>query len=292
MNVAPHPPRPLPRPLPLRPPSPTQATFNCRLSTSGVPSCAKTQKCHPVSPLPATLTHSLSRNSFPCRSYANTRGVGITQAKSLSPFFTLHSLPLSLTAFRINTYEKTGGGGGGVSCAFLPSTTPSPLAVHSSLSRGNREHAHQSHWWMRRKRKEAIRMVILKRLIVWFVETFFEAMLLALALIGLFGYDRHAIGKSFAFFVSAILLLSFTTGYLLTTAIARGAWKGQRSWSYSAIAVGLFLVHSQIFFVVSGGSPRLERLSIQVAGSCIVFACTILGSLILRKWGPGTQQLG
>src|ERR1700731_430119 len=31
-------------------------------------SCAETQKRRSASPLPATLTHSLSRNSFPCHS--------------------------------------------------------------------------------------------------------------------------------------------------------------------------------------------------------------------------------
>src|SRR6202790_3181511 len=36
-------------------------------------SCAKAQKRLSASPLFATLTHSLSRNSFPCHSYANTR---------------------------------------------------------------------------------------------------------------------------------------------------------------------------------------------------------------------------
>jgi hypothetical protein len=133
--------------------------------------------------------------------------------------------------------------------------------------------------------------MLLKRLIVWFIETFFEAMLLGLALIGLFGYDQQAFGKSFAFSVSAILRLSFTTGYLLTTAIARGAWKGQRWWSYSAIAVALFLVHSQIFFLVSGGSTRAEKLSMQIAGACIVFACTLAGTFALRKWAPARSKL-
>jgi hypothetical protein len=75
-------------------------------------------------------------------------------------------------------------------------------------------------------------MLILKRLTIWLVETFLQAILLALALIGLFGYDRHAFGKSFGFYVTGILLLSFTTGYLLTTAVARGAWKNQSWWSY------------------------------------------------------------
>jgi hypothetical protein len=134
-------------------------------------------------------------------------------------------------------------------------------------------------------------MLILKRLIVWFVETFCEAMLLGLALIGLFGYDQHAFGRSFGLYVSGILLLSFTTGYVLTTAIARGAWKGQRWWSYSVIAVALFLVHSQIFFVVSGGSTRPEKLSMQIAGACIVFACTLAGTFALRKWAPARSKL-
>jgi hypothetical protein len=104
-------------------------------------------------------------------------------------------------------------------------------------------------------------MLILKRLAVWFVETSLEALLLGLALIGLFGYDQHAFGRSIGLYVSGIVLLSFTTGYLLTTAVARGTWRGQKWWSYSAIAVALFLVHSQIFFVVSGGSTRPEKLS-------------------------------
>jgi hypothetical protein len=90
--------------------------------------------------------------------------------------------------------------------------------------------------------------------------------------------------KSFGLFVSGILLLSFTTGYLLTTAIARGAWKGQGWWSYSAIAIVLFLAHSQIFFVLSGGSTRPEKVSMQIAGACIVFTCTLAGTFALRKW--------
>src|SRR5712692_7563711 len=42
--------------------------------------CTKAQKCLFVSPLLATLTHSVSRKSFPCHYYANTRDVGVTVA--------------------------------------------------------------------------------------------------------------------------------------------------------------------------------------------------------------------
>src|SRR6266851_6592942 len=45
--------------------------------------CTKAQKRPPVSPFPATLTHSLSRNPFVCHSYANTRdGYATASAKS------------------------------------------------------------------------------------------------------------------------------------------------------------------------------------------------------------------
>jgi len=95
------------------------------------------QKCPSVSPLPATLTHSVSRKSFPCHSYANTRDGGVTPP---AKFFSLLVYPerllrratrhsplaltpfrintcksvskqATLTPFRINTYEKRGGRG-------------------------------------------------------------------------------------------------------------------------------------------------------------------------------------
>ena len=55
----------------------------------------KAQKRHFLSPFPATLTHSASRNPFVCHSYANTRGVCITPPK----FFWN---PRALSPFRIN----------------------------------------------------------------------------------------------------------------------------------------------------------------------------------------------
>ena len=52
-------------------------------------------------------------------------------------------------------------------------------------------------------------MLILKRLLVWFVETCFEVLLLGLARVGMVGYDQHDFGKSLGLAVSAIMLLSF-----------------------------------------------------------------------------------
>src|SRR5260370_14602433 len=42
--------------------------------------CTEAQKCLFVSPLLATLTHSVSRKSFPCHSYATTRDGSVTIA--------------------------------------------------------------------------------------------------------------------------------------------------------------------------------------------------------------------
>lgn len=127
-------------------------------------------------------------------------------------------------------------------------------------------------------------MLILKRLAVWLGETSLEVLLLGLVLLALFGHDQHAVGKSLVGYAAGIVLLSFTTGYLLTTAVARGAWKGQAWWTYSAIAVALFLIHSEIFFAISGGSTRPEQFSMQTAGVLVVFVSTVAGSLLLRRW--------
>ena len=106
--------------------------------------CTEAQKCPSVSPLPATLTHSVPRKSFPCHSYANTRDRGVTPPpKFFSPLATRHSpLPLTpfrintcksvskqttLTSFRINTYEKRGEGGP------LSPTTHRPLPTLPTL---------------------------------------------------------------------------------------------------------------------------------------------------------------
>ena len=68
--------------------------------------CTEAQKCLFVSPLLATLTHSLSRKSFPCLSYANTRD-GCASARplhsSLPPSHAPRgaSIPCALTRLRI-----------------------------------------------------------------------------------------------------------------------------------------------------------------------------------------------
>jgi hypothetical protein len=99
---------------------------------------------------------------------------------------------------------------------------------------------------------------ILMRLAVWLIETSFEALMLGLFPIVLFGYDKHAFGKGLLFSVAGVALMFFTTGYLLTAAIFRAAWRGQRLWSYPAIATALFFIHFGILNVAAGGALSHE----------------------------------
>jgi hypothetical protein len=127
-------------------------------------------------------------------------------------------------------------------------------------------------------------ILILKRLAVWLVETSCEALLLGLFFVVFYGPDERGFIRDLLLVAVAVALLFVTTGYGLTTAILRSVWSGQRLWLYPIVATIPFFIHSQIFFVVSGGSTSSEKLLIRSAGACIVFACTFVGGCLLRKW--------
>src|SRR5260370_27830539 len=82
----------------------TTSTLFSQNTRGGIPlrdlvRCTEAQKCLFVSPLLATLAPAVSRNSFPCHSYANTRDMGVTAATKFRAIFlaTRHS-PLSSRA--------------------------------------------------------------------------------------------------------------------------------------------------------------------------------------------------
>jgi hypothetical protein len=109
----------------------------CKTPGAGVPlrklvPCTEAQKCLLVSPLFATLTHSMSRKSFVCHSYANTRDGGASVRPRHDPGnanlpigvhfrrHMRHVTPLSLVA--------------SVDCAYFPSPrgcTPPSCATTS-----------------------------------------------------------------------------------------------------------------------------------------------------------------
>jgi hypothetical protein len=137
--------------------------------------------------------------------------------------------------------------------------------------------------------------VILKRLAVWLFEMALQALMLGLFLIVSHWSDENAFGKDLLFFFQTTILLFFTTGYLFSTAIVRAIWRGRGVWWHPIIMAALFLVHFEILNVRAGGAfEPPERLRLQVAGTCIAFACALPGGWFLRRWirrdnGPSLQ---
>ncbi len=130
-------------------------------------------------------------------------------------------------------------------------------------------------------------MFMMKRLTVWLIETATEAVLLSLFMFAWWGYsdpvDRGFMFQLFIWAWGIFAIFMLGSGYLITTAILRIAWKNKRLWTYSAASTVLVLAHLQIFFLVASGWTTYERLPIQVASACIVFACTFVGGWILQK---------
>ena len=135
-------------------------------------------------------------------------------------------------------------------------------------------------------------MCTLKRLLVWFIETSLEGALLAVVLVSLFGCDQHAYDKCLAVNFVWIGTMFFSTGYLLSTGIARALWRGRSIWIYPVVATLLFFIHFEILNYIAGGAfDTAKRSVIRVAGACIVFACTLAGTFALRKWGPARSNI-
>jgi uncharacterized membrane protein len=80
------------------------------------------------------------------------------------------------------------------------------------------------------------------------------AILLGLFLVVWIGPDKDGFARGLRLFVSGIILLSFTTGYDLTTMVFRVVWKRQRLPWYPIVATLLFFVHAQIFFIYASGA--------------------------------------
>jgi hypothetical protein len=128
-----------------------------------------------------------------------------------------------------------------------------------------------------------------KKPAVWFVETCAVAFLLSFIMMTKFGHDWHqraSVGDVFAF-SGAVLFMFFMTGYLLTTVLFRSFWKAQATWSYPVIAVVLFSSHFEILSLGVGGAfDPADRLLVRVAGACLTFSCTYLGSYFLQQPNP------
>ena len=124
---------------------------------------------------------------------------------------------------------------------------------------------------------------ILKQLAVWSVETLCEALLLMVFLTILWtGHDQGRLGDDMGLiFVGTAFVFMVASGYLLTTGFFGVVWRSPIPWAYPAIAATLFIGHVQFF---ATGWDASTKVPVQVGGACIVFACTLAGNHLLRKW--------
>jgi len=135
-------------------------------------------------------------------------------------------------------------------------------------------------------------VLILKRLLIWVLEASLEAALLGLVLISLFGCDQHMYIKCLAVNFVWVGTMFCSTGYLLSTGIARTLWRFGSAWLYPAIATALFFIHFEILNYAAGGTFDPQKRSvIRVAGALIVLTCTFAGTFTLRKWALVRSKL-
>jgi hypothetical protein len=137
---------------------------------------------------------------------------------------------------------------------------------------------------------------MLKRLAVWLVEIAAGAFLMDMFYILWFGPSGHGLAADFlAAFGATVGLFMVSTGYPLTTAVLRLAWRNPtRLWLYSSASALLIIVHLQFFIAfVAGGWDLSMRLVIQAGAACAAFVCTFAGGWFLRKWlQPGAVRSG
>lgn len=131
-----------------------------------------------------------------------------------------------------------------------------------------------------------------KRLLVWFIETISEVLLLGVVLALVLGHDSNEFIKDMGVYASGVTLMFFTTGYLLSTVVVRALWRGQSRRFYPVVALVLFFMHFEILNLGAGGAFQpSDRLRVRVAGTFVVFACTLAGTVALGKLAVTQDQV-
>jgi hypothetical protein len=131
-------------------------------------------------------------------------------------------------------------------------------------------------------------MVILKRLTVWLVERFVEALLFG----ALFGYlllpNFRNVFPDLWRLTGIVAVVLFIHGYYVTTGLFGIVWRSRKSWVYPAIAAVLLVIHTRILFARAGSDftpeTRAMELPFAMVGACIAFGCSFVGSRVLKKW--------
>jgi len=140
----------------------------------------------------------------------------------------------------------------------------------------------------------------LKRFLVWLVESLSEAILTGTLLLIISHFQfagedlrDERVSRGLLVMSSAVAMMFFVTGYLLTTIIARLFLKPEKILLYPSIAAALYLIHFEILSIGVGGAfEPWERWIFRIVGPCIAFTCTLGGNLMLSKWRPSSLPAG
>ena len=129
-------------------------------------------------------------------------------------------------------------------------------------------------------------MLILKRFAIWVLELSCEALLFSLLLSFLGGPPyRHDFPEDLWFGAAVVVIAFLNTGYAITTALFGVLWRSPTLWVYPTITAILFVAIFQIITISQGSGWSLStKLFFQGFGIGIVFACTFVGTYLLRKW--------
>lgn len=127
-------------------------------------------------------------------------------------------------------------------------------------------------------------MTVLRRLAVWLIETCCEAILLMLMILvtSAPSAQRTIVDDVPLAFFGTVIVFMIGSGYWLTTALGRLFLSSRNLCVYPTISAVLFIVHEQFLF--SGWKvPDGAHLQTQILGACLVFICTFIGSVFLRR---------
>lgn len=133
--------------------------------------------------------------------------------------------------------------------------------------------------------------MILKLLTVWLVEALAAALLLG----GLFGALSAPDVTNFLSMLPGVWALAagiaavlFLHGYYLLAALAGVFFRSRKLWVYPPISATIFVIYTHIVFIRLkpdlSSSGRATEFPFLIVGACLVFACAMVGNLILSKW--------
>ena len=130
---------------------------------------------------------------------------------------------------------------------------------------------------------------VTRRFSVWVTEMALVLLLLAAVTLAVAGDSKQwSRGDDFLLaLVWTAFVFMVGSGYLITTGLLAVFFRSRSPWLYPTLAALLFVVHDQLFYT-GWTVPDLSHVQLQIAGACIVFACTFVGTWILRRWAQST----